>query len=348
MIYKFKNSEPRWINFENPNGEKGGGATANNGAKGRAWEHFDISEEKVLCDFSGCGIIRRIWLTMSDRSPEVLQSVYIKMFWDNSSLPQVNVPIGDFFCMGLGEMRSFENHFFSTAEGRSFSCTIPMPFKKNAKIVLCNNSGKYINNLFYDINLTLEELSDDDMYFCADFHDIKENTLEENVKILSVKNGCGRFLGTNIAVIPDKEKYYDIWWGEGEVKIYLDGDKQYPTLAGTGAEDYVSSAWELGEFINDSQGCVTRIDNSVSMYRFHLNDPIYFKHDISVEIQAMGGGLWDNVKKVIERGSPCAVVTYDDGDIHGVYKKESDCKLNGYVNFFRTDHYRVSAYYYIR
>lgn len=89
------------------------------------------------------------------------------------------MPIGDFFCMGLGIMKSFENHFFSTAEGRSFTCTIPMPFRKNAKIVLCNNSGKYINNLFYDINLTLEPLSDDDMYFCSEFSNIEENELEK-------------------------------------------------------------------------------------------------------------------------------------------------------------------------
>lgn len=347
MIYKFRNSEPRWINFENPNGEKGGGGIENNGAKGHAWEHFEKGEEKVLCDFSGCGIIRRIWITLSDRSPEVLKNVYLKMFWDNSAVPQVNVPIGDFFCMGLGEMRSFENHFFSTAEGRSFSCTIPMPFKKHAKIVLCNGSGKYVNNLFYDINLTLEELPDECMYFCASFQDIENNILEQNIKILSLQKCSGRFLGANIAVIPDEDKYHNVWWGEGEVKIYLDGDEKYPTLAGTGAEDYVGSAWELGEFINDSQGCVTKINNSVSMYRFHIRDPIYFKNEISVEIQAMGGGTWDNVKSIVEGNAPCTVVTYDDGDVHHVYKKSNDHELKGYVNFFRTDHYRIVAYYYI-
>lgn len=93
MLYKYENSEPRWINFENPNGEKGRGGIENNGAKGHAWEHFASGEEKVLCDFSGCGIIRRIWITLSDRSPEVLKNIYLKMYWDNSSAPQVNVPI---------------------------------------------------------------------------------------------------------------------------------------------------------------------------------------------------------------------------------------------------------------
>ena len=346
MIYRFENSEPRWINFENPNGERGNGGRENNGAKGHACEHLMSGEEKILCNFSGCGMIRRIWITLDDRSPEVLKHVYLKMFWDNADKPQVNVPMGDFFCMGSGEMRRFENHFFSTAEGRSFSCKIPMPFRENAKIVLCNNSGKRINNLFYDINLTLEELSGEDMYFYASFQDIQWNVLEENVTILSVEKGAGRFLGTNIAVIPDEEKYPDTLWGEGEVKIYLDGDQDYPTLVGTGAEDYVGSAWGLGEFINDAQGCVSKINNAVSMYRFHVNDPIYFQKNIRVEIQAMGGGSWHNVKKIVQSGAPHTVVTYDDGDIHPVYKKETNEELKGYVNFFRIDHYRVFAYYY--
>lgn len=206
MLYKFKNSEPRWINFENPKGKKGKGGIENGGAKGHAWEHFLADERKVLCDFAGCGIIRRIWITLNDRSVEVLQNVFLEMYWDGAEVPQVNVPIGDFFCMGLGEMRSFENCFFSTAEGRSFCCTIPMPFKEKATIVLNNKSGKYINNLFYDIDLTLEELCDEDMHFFAYFHD-GMNTLEENVEILPLTNGCGRFLGANIAVIPHDEAF---------------------------------------------------------------------------------------------------------------------------------------------
>ena len=342
-IYTFNSSEPRWINFENPKGEKGKAGVENEGAKGHAWEHFFIDEEKVLCDFHGQGVIRRIWITLSDRDIHTLQNVYIKMFWDNADSPQVNVPIGDFFCMGLGCMRGFENQFFSTAEGRSFLCFIPMPFKKHAKIVLHNKTGRYINNLFYDINLTLEELQQEDMLFCADFCE-QENELEKNVEILNVK-GAGRFLGTNIAVSPNEEKYGDIWWGEGEVKIFIDGDKTLPTLVGTGAEDYVGSAWELGEFINATQGCVSRIGNAVSMYRFHVNDPIFFKNDIRVELQAMGGGSSEKVKKLIQNGTPISLVSYDDGNLHPIYKQEIT-DLNGYVNFFRQDRYRTVAFYY--
>lgn len=346
MFYKYKKSEPRWINFENPTGEKGKGAIENFGAKGHAWEHFCKDEIKTLCDFNGCGIVRRIWITLNDRTAEVLQGVILKMYWDNATVPQVEVPLGDFFCMGLGIMKSFENHFFSTAEGRSFCCTIPMPFKKNCKITLTNNSGKYINNLFYDINLTLEDVCEEDMYFCASFNNIELNELEHDVEILKLQNNIGRFLGTSIGVTPKIDWYGDLWWGEGEVKIYLDGDDEFPTLAGTGAEDYIGSAWELGEFINDCTGCVIKQSNSVSMYRFHTADPIYFSKNICVKLQTIGGGDAEKVKKVINKGYPCVPISYDDGDLHQIYRKNEAVNLKGYVNFYRCDSYRVVAYYY--
>jgi len=347
MIYKNKkNIEPRWINFENLTGERGGAAKANYGAKGHAFEHLESGEEKVLCDLEASGIVRRIWITLNERQPEILHGVRLKMFWDDSVSPQVDVPLGDFFCMALGTMRGFENQFFSTAEGRSFCCFIPMPFKKHCKITITNQTEKYIHSLFYDINLTLEEVGDEDMYFCADFKDCV-NELEQDVEIFKAENFSGRFLGTSIGVYPDTEKYGDMWWGEGEVKIYLDGDTQFPTLAGTGAEDYIGSAWELGEFINRTTGCVSKEENKVSMYRFHIDDPIFFEKGIKVTLQAMGGGMADKVKAAMEKGSPCAPVFYDYDGQHRIYKQEYNPEdLNGWVNFFRCDRYRVTAYYY--
>ena len=348
MIFQFKSSEPRWINFENPMGEKGRGGIENNGAKGHAFEDVYAGEEKILCNFDGCGIIRRIWITLSNRSPEILNNVYIKMFWDGSDTPQVYVPLGDFFCMGLGVMRSFENRFFSTAEGRSFLCTIPMPFRHNAKIVLINASQKKVR-LFYDIDLTIEDLPDDTMYFNAYFSELCPNELEKDVEILTCNGVGGRFIGANIAVIPNDEQYHGLWWGEGEVKIYIDGDRQYATLVGTGTEDYVGSAWELGEFINQDQGCVSKIDNAVSMYRFHINDPIYFKDNIRVTLQAMGGGSSDTVKTFAKENVPYSLVTFEKDCFRRVYKQNISVEeTEGYVNFFRQDHYRTVAYYYVK
>lgn len=100
MLYNYKKSEPRWINFENPKGEKGKGAIKNFGAKGHAWEHFYENETKLLCDFNGCGVIRRIWITLNDRTVDVLQGVILRIYWDNSPTPRVDVPLGDFFLYG--------------------------------------------------------------------------------------------------------------------------------------------------------------------------------------------------------------------------------------------------------
>ena len=169
------------------------------------------------------------------------------MFWDHSAEPQVSAPLGDFFCMGLGVMRGFENRFFSTAEGRSFSCVLPMPFRSHARITLHNASGKDINNLFYDINLTLEPLGQDDMHFCAEFHEVERNALCENVVILRKDRCAGRFLGANIAVIPDEARYPGLWWGEGEVKLFIDGDNAPPHWRGRGRR--IMSA-RLGSWAN--------------------------------------------------------------------------------------------------
>ena len=248
--------------------------------------------------------------------------------------------------MGMGIMKPFENHFFSTAEGRSFICNIPMPFKKHCKITLTNLSGQYIKHLFYDINMTLENVESDDMYFHADFKNIELNEIEQDVEILSEKTGCGRFLGANICVIPKEDWYGDLWWGEGEVKVYLDGDKEHPTLAGTGAEDYIGSAWELGEFVNDSSGCVSKSGNNVSMYRFHIHDPIYFHKTIRVTLQTIGSGSAEKVKKVLENGYPCVPVSFVDGELQNIYKKDDHPEISGYVSFYRCDSYRVVAYYY--
>ena len=347
MIYQFKDDETRWINFENPKGERGRGGMENNGAKGHAFEKLLAGEEKVLCDFSGCDVIRRIWMTLSDRSAYILQNVYISMYWDHAENPQVHVPIGDFFCMGLGIMRPFENRFFSTAEGRSFLCMIPMPFLENAKIVICNNSDRDINNLFYDINLTLESLPDDTMHFHTQYRDLPENALEHDVEILNCFGGTGRLLGINIAVLPNDEVYHGLWWGEGEVKIFIDGDQDFATLVGTGAEDYVGSAWELGEFVNLDQGCITKIGNAVSMYRFHVNDPVWFHNNIRVTLQAMGGGSDLTVKSFSEENAPYTLVSCDDGVFRGIFGADIPLdEVHGYTNFFCQDHYRTVAYYY--
>src|SRR5580700_10691160 len=141
-LYKMpEGAQSRVSSFENLNGQKGGGALSNKGAKGNAFAPVKAGETKTLLDIYSAGIINRIWCTISDRSPAMLRSLRLRIYWDGSTKPAVDVPFGDFFCAGLGRPAAFQSAMFSDPEGRSFICYIPMPFKSGARITL-TNEGK--------------------------------------------------------------------------------------------------------------------------------------------------------------------------------------------------------------
>jgi hypothetical protein len=148
-----ENPNTRWISFENLSGQKGAGGKENLGAKGRAFERLEAGESVELVNFEGSGLITRIWLTINDRSPEMLRALKIEMFWDGEDKPAVSVPLGDFFGIGLGRKAAFESAFFSDPEGRSFNCFIPMPFRKKAVIKVTNESNKKLDQIFFEVNL---------------------------------------------------------------------------------------------------------------------------------------------------------------------------------------------------
>ena len=148
-----ENVETRWASFENPKAKKGAAAQENKGAKGHPFDRIPAGESIELVNVKGRGVINRIWLTISDRSPEMLRSLKIEMFWDGKSQPAVSVPLGDFFGVGLGKRVAFESAFFSDPEGRSFNCIIPMPFKTGARITVTNESDKQLDAIFYDVNM---------------------------------------------------------------------------------------------------------------------------------------------------------------------------------------------------
>src|SRR5690348_11441139 len=134
------NTQSTISSFENLNGEKGQGGKTNKTAKGNAFESIKAGETKTLLNVKKAGIIQRIWITLGDRSPEMLRSLHLQMFWDDALQPAVDVPFGDFFCAALGKPVAFQSALFSNPEGRSFNCYIPMPFKKAARIVVTNES----------------------------------------------------------------------------------------------------------------------------------------------------------------------------------------------------------------
>lgn len=284
--------ESRWASPENPLGEKGKGAQTNGGRKGRPAIPIKAGEQATLAEVRGSsGTVRRIWATISDRSPAMLRGLKIEMFWDGASKPAVSAPFGDFFGMGLGHMAAFQSAFFASPEGRSLNCYIPMPFRTGMKILVKNESGKDLELLFYDVDYTLGEKHDEpDLYFHAHFRHESPTKLQSDFEILPEILGKGRFLGTSLGVQANRKLYMDQWWGEGEVKMYVDGDHEQPTLAGTGTEDYVGSGWGLNQFSNLYQGApfADQTNMQYSFYRFHVPDPVYFKTSIRVTIQQIG------------------------------------------------------------
>lgn len=350
-----ENTTTGWSSFENPDAAKGSGGVENKGAKGHAFNKIEARKSVTLLDIKGSGVVNRIWLTFSDRSPEMLRSLVIEMYWDNAEKPAVTVPIGDFFGIGLGERVAFESVFFSDPEGRSFNCYIPMPFKTGAKIIVRNESEKDLKALFYDVNFINKEHSEDISYLHAYWNRENRTELKEDFEILPTVEGKGRFLGTNIGVATAKE-YEDTWWGEGEVKMYVDGDSEYPSLIGSGTEDYIGTAYGQGAYAHNYQGSpiANQENGKYAFYRYHVPDPIYFYNDIRITIQQMGGAGQKKVKQLIADGADLIPVTIDAANNFVKLLEIEDFKnLNdpnlpeGWTNFFRSDDVSATAYFYL-
>lgn len=354
-IYSFdNNATPRWSSPENRNGSKGAGGKENSTAKGHAYDAIKAGESYVLLETDGPGAINRIWITINDRSPEMLRSLRIDMYWDGETKPAVSVPFGDFFGVGLGKTTVFQNALFASPEGRSFVSLIQMPFKKSAKVVVTNESDHELRNCFFDVDYYLmNNWNNDWLYFHAYWHRDTATKLTQDFELLPHVEGKGRYLGTNMGV-NGNPLYGKSWFGEGEVKIFLDGDKDYPTLNGTGTEDYIGTGWGQGKFINNYSGCTIANDSTLewSFYRYHIPDPIYFKTDCKVVIQQIGGDGTENVMKFQQDNAPLIPVTTDTGKNIWHYSDKKVLKLDsgmpkGWTNFYRSDDVSAVVYYYL-
>lgn len=285
-LYRMSDAETRWISPENPTGAKGAGGKANRGAKGAAFIVVKPGETAVLADIQGAGIIHRMWLSGTiPRNPEQRRLVRLEMYWDGTAKPAVACPIGDFFGVGLGLAVPFESALFSNPEGRSFNFTIPMPYRKGARMLLVNESKAHAL-VWYDINYSqVKRHSADVLYFHAAWRRELSTEAGRDFEILPRVTGQGRYLGANIGVIGNPE-YRGTWFGEGEVKVYLDGDRQWPTLVGTGTEDYIGSGWGQGEYHGRFQGSLVSDDRNdlYAFYRHHVEDPVYFHKDCRVTL----------------------------------------------------------------
>src|SRR5579862_2457153 len=344
----------RVSSFENPNGIAGSSGKTNHGAKGNAFESLKAGESKILLESTRPGIINRIWCTVSDRSPDMLRSMHLRIYWDGDQEPAVDVPFGDFFCAGGdGGPIAFQSALFANPEGRSFISYIQMPFAESAKVILTNESNRDQPLVFYDIDFTTTDIVPADaLYFHATWTHLPKTEPGHDFAILEVAKGKGRFLGTYICVKADSA-YGHTWWGEGEVKVWLDGDSIFPTICGTGSEDYAGTGWGMGRFITQYSGCTVADDAKrfYAFYRLHIPDPIFFNSSCKVVIQEIGGGDLQTVRSLQARRVPLKPISISGK----AFLRLVDYPVNladpqfpdGWVNFYRSDDYAAVAYFYL-
>lgn len=347
--------DSRVSSFENPNGKKGEGGKTNKTAKGNTFEWLYPGQTKVLLDIKEQGIIQRIWLTIN-QTPKLLRSLRLQMFWDGSNKAAVDVPLGDFFVSNLGRTTSFQSGFFSSPEGRSFNCYIPMPFRKGARIILTNESITDTTKLFYDVDFVLaKSLPADALYFHSYWTRQITSKVGEDFLVLPGISGKGRFLGMSVGLNTDSV-YDKTWWGEGEVKMYIDGDAAFPTINGTGAEDYAGTGWGMGTYNNLYQGALVADEpnRQFVFYRWHIPDPIWFQKDIKITLQQIGGGPKHIVKEKINLGFKLQAISVDNNngfvrllDMKNTPSINDPDFPEGWVNFYRVDDYSAVSYFYL-
>ncbi len=352
-LFQYRAERPGWSSPENRDGVKGNGGRENFGAKGHSNDSLPPGSSLTLLNVKGTGEIRRIWITLDDRSPEMLRSLRLEMFWDDASQPAVSVPFGDFFGLTLAKINAYENALFSTAEGRSFNCFIPMPFRTGARIRIVNESERIVHLVFFDVDFVRLPVWDAaNLYFHAFWHRDTATTLARDFELLPRVKGKGRLLGVSAGVNANPQ-YENAWFGEGEVKIYLDGDTGLPTLVGTGTEDYIGTGWGQKRFINRYTGCTIASDSprQWSFYRLHLPDPIYFSSDCRATLQQIGGAKLQRAQKFQSAGAQMIPVTQGRDFLYVPGKtpvRIDPAKTeDSWVNFYRSDDVCAIVYFYL-
>lgn len=300
-------AKSRSISAENFTGEKGKGGMASEGYcadaardLGVGWKVSPCVKVKsgttfTVADIEGEGAIQHIWFTCH---PNVWRKFILRMYWDGEENPSVEAPIGDFFCNGWCERSNVSSIPVAVNPAGGLNSYWEMPFRKRAMITI-ENVGENDGVLFYQVDYTLTEVPDDAAYFHAMWH--RENPLKygEVYTILDGVKGQGHYVGTYMA----HQSNNTGWWGEGEIKFYIDGDGEFPTICGTGTEDYFGGAWNWeqpqGQYCTYSTPFlgmhqVIKPDGlyqsqmRFGMYRWHIVDPIRFDQDLKVTIQALG------------------------------------------------------------
>ncbi len=281
----------RSICFENPTGAPGeGGKTASNlgvGRKGSPAITLAAGQEVQLCDIQGPGTIRHIWMTTSN-NPMNLRSLVIRGWWDGQAHPSIECPIGDFMGFAHGKVQAYFSAVHSLGRNAGMNIWLPMPFAARARFTL-TNEGKENVPLFYQIDYTINDKHPLDVgRLHVLFRRENPTTEKKDFELLPKRTGKGRYIGALIGI---RNMHPNQWWGEGEIKVYMDGDKDFPTIVGTGSEDYIGLSYGVQQTPYLYNGCNLDQNNFVSMYRWHLPDPIYWKQEARITIQQIA---WQN------------------------------------------------------
>jgi hypothetical protein len=231
------------------------------------------------------------------------------MYWDGEESPSVEVPLGDFFCNGWNKRTNILALPINVNPSGGFNAYFPMPFRKHARMTVENRAPVDVQGFFYAINYALTEIEPDDAYFHAQFRRTNPLKYKQDYTILDGVKGKGQYVGTYLAW----QQNSNAWFGEGEFKVFLDGDTDFPTICGTGTEDYFGGAWGFeanftAPYLGYPLGSVDfKPGSRHGMYRFHIQDPIRFEKDLRVTIQALG---WRSEGRYLPLQDDIASVAY--------------------------------------
>ena len=331
-LYRLSDAKTRSISPENFNGEKGKGGMATTGTGSNAsrdlGQGWKVSPSVVIkakttftvAEIDGSGSIQHIWMTPTGN----WRFSIFRIYWDDEKQPSVEAPVGDFFCMGWGKYSPLQSLAVAVNPGSAFNCYWPMPFRKKCRITM-ENIGSDDMVLYYQVDYTLTQVPDDAAYFHAQFRRVNPLPNKTDYVLVDGIKGKGQYVGTYIAY----GVHNNGWWGEGEIKFFMDDDSQYPTICGTGTEDYFCGSYDFDtrkkneagveitdytEFCSPYTGMpqVIRGDGHYGsqqrfgLYRWHIADPIRFEKNLKVTIQALGwrdGGrylpLQDDIASVV-------------------------------------------------
>ncbi len=312
-LYRLSNAQTRSISPENYTGEKGKGGMAvptspavrnvNNTSRsardlGQGWKinpliKVESGETFTLAEIDGPGAVQHIWMTPTGN----WRWTILRIYWDDEETPSVECPISDFFCMGWCQYAPVVSLPVCVNPGCAFNSYWQMPFRKKCKITVENVHESEPMILYYQIDYTLTEVPDDAAYFHAQFRSTRYNETSDYTIVDGIK-GKGQYVGVYLAW----EVHNNKWWGEGEIKFFMDGDKKFPTICGTGTEDYFCGSYNFDvngqyqEFCTPYSGLcqVIRPDGTYSamtrfgLYRWHITDPIRFEKNLKITIQDLG------------------------------------------------------------